>query len=192
MESIVFGMALMSTGTLFFELIPGPMLRVFSQDPEVLRIGVYAFRCIGPSFLPIVTAQIFPVFFQAAGLRPEKLVPDDPADGDPVCAAGVAAGPSGWAGGVLDGFSHHGDPDHAGGRPLLPAVSPTGGGPLTSVRLNGDKPVPHRRLDGTGSADSFHTKLRNRKNMKKEPVQAPFSMSICSIYVSVSDCTSSS
>ena len=67
MESIVFGMALMSTGTLFFELIPGPMLRVFSQDPEVLRIGVYAFRCIGPSFLPIVTAQIFPVFFQAAG-----------------------------------------------------------------------------------------------------------------------------
>ena len=66
MESIVFGMALMSTGTLFFELIPGPMLRVFSQDPEVLRIGVYAFRCIGPSFLPIVTAQIFPVFFQAA------------------------------------------------------------------------------------------------------------------------------
>lgn len=67
MESTVFGMALMSTGTLFFELIPGPMLRVFSQDPEVLRIGVYAFRCIGPSFLPIVTAQIFPVFFQAAG-----------------------------------------------------------------------------------------------------------------------------
>lgn len=67
MESIVFGMALMSTGTLFFELIPGPMLRVFSQDPEVLRIGVYAFRCIGPSFLPIVTAQIFPVFFQATG-----------------------------------------------------------------------------------------------------------------------------
>ncbi len=66
-ESVFFGMALMSLGTLCFEVIPGQMLRVFSQDPEVISIGVYAFRWIGPSFLPMVTAQMFPVFFQATG-----------------------------------------------------------------------------------------------------------------------------
>ena len=66
-ESVLCGIALMSLGTLCFEAIPGQMLRVFSQDPEVISIGVYAFRWIGPSFLPMVSAQMFPVFFQATG-----------------------------------------------------------------------------------------------------------------------------
>lgn len=66
-ESVLAGMALMLVGTLCFEAIPGQMLRVFSQDPEVISIGVYAFRWIGPSFLPMVSAQMFPVFFQATG-----------------------------------------------------------------------------------------------------------------------------
>ena len=66
-ESVLAGMALMLVGTLCFEAIPGQMLHVFSQDPEVISIGVYAFRWIGPSFLPMVSAQMFPVFFQATG-----------------------------------------------------------------------------------------------------------------------------
>lgn len=66
-ESVIFGMVLMSVGTLCFEVIPGQMLHVFSQDPAVISIGVYAFRWIGPSFLPMVTAQMFPVLFQATG-----------------------------------------------------------------------------------------------------------------------------
>ena len=66
-ESVLCGMALMFLGTLCFELIPGPMLRVFSQDPEVIAIGVYGFRWIGLSFVPMVTAQMYPVFFQATG-----------------------------------------------------------------------------------------------------------------------------
>lgn len=57
----------MSLGTLCFEIVPSQMLHVFSQDPEVISIGVYAFRWIGPSFLPMVSAQMFPVFFQATG-----------------------------------------------------------------------------------------------------------------------------
>lgn len=61
------GMALMLIGTLCFELIPGPMLRFFSRDAEVIAIGTYGFRWIGPSFLPMVTSLIFPVFFQAVG-----------------------------------------------------------------------------------------------------------------------------
>ena len=66
-ESVLCGAVLMSLGTLCFELIPGPMLRVFSQDAAVIAIGIYGFRWIGPSFIPMVTAQIFPVFFQATG-----------------------------------------------------------------------------------------------------------------------------
>lgn len=49
----------MAIGTLCFELIPAPMLRVFTKDPEVVSIGI--------SFLPMVTSLIFPVFFQALG-----------------------------------------------------------------------------------------------------------------------------
>ena len=66
-DSVLFGIALMSLGTLCFVLIPGPMLRVFSNDPDVIRIGQIGFRWIGISFIPMVTSLIFPVFFQATG-----------------------------------------------------------------------------------------------------------------------------
>lgn len=65
--SIAFGMALMFVGTLCFVLIPVQMLQVFSKDPQVIEIGRIGFRFIGLSFVPMVTAQIFPVFFQAIG-----------------------------------------------------------------------------------------------------------------------------
>lgn len=65
--AIVFGMALMFLGTLCFEFIPGPMLRVFSSDEKVIEIGVTAFRIIGISFIPLVSSLTFPVFFQAVG-----------------------------------------------------------------------------------------------------------------------------
>ena len=65
--SIAFGMALMFVGTLCFVLIPVQMLEVFSKDPQVIEIGRIGFRFIGLSFVPMVTAQIFPVFFQAIG-----------------------------------------------------------------------------------------------------------------------------
>lgn len=66
-KAIWFGMALMAVGTLFFETIPGPMLRVFTSDEEVISIGEVGFRFVGVSFLPLVTSLIFPVFFQAVG-----------------------------------------------------------------------------------------------------------------------------
>ncbi|MDO4634254.1 MAG: MATE family efflux transporter [Eubacteriales bacterium] len=65
--AVIFGMALMFVGTLFFEIIPTQMLRVFSSDPEVIRIGSIGFHSIGVSFIPLVTSLIFPVFFQAVG-----------------------------------------------------------------------------------------------------------------------------
>ena len=65
--SILFGLSFMTLGMLCFEIIPIPMLKVFTSDPLVLEIGRIGFRFIGVSFIPIVTALIFPVFFQAIG-----------------------------------------------------------------------------------------------------------------------------
>lgn len=65
--SIVFGFVLMLVGVLCFELIPAPMLRFFSSDAEVIRIGTVAFRIIGISFIPLVTSLTYPVLFQAVG-----------------------------------------------------------------------------------------------------------------------------
>lgn len=65
--SLIYGFALMLVGTLCFELIPSPMLRVFTDSESVVEIGTWGFRIIGVSFIPMVTSLIFPVFFQAVG-----------------------------------------------------------------------------------------------------------------------------
>lgn len=65
--AVIFGLILMTVGTLFFELIPAQMLRVFTSDERVVEIGQTGFRFIGISFIPLVTSLIFPVFFQAIG-----------------------------------------------------------------------------------------------------------------------------
>ena len=57
----------MFLGTLCFEIIPEPMLRFFSKEEEVIRIGITAFRIIGLSFIPLVTSLTYPVLFQAVG-----------------------------------------------------------------------------------------------------------------------------
>lgn len=65
--AILFGCVLMFLGTLCFAIIPEPMLRFFSSDEEVIRIGITAFRIIGISFIPLVTSLIYHVLFQAVG-----------------------------------------------------------------------------------------------------------------------------
>ena len=65
--AILFGCVLMFLGTLCFAIIPEPMLRFFSSDEEVIRIGITAFRIIGISFIPLVTSLTYPVLFQAVG-----------------------------------------------------------------------------------------------------------------------------
>lgn len=67
-DSIIFGLIFMAIGTTCFLSIPSLMLKAFTSDPEVIRIGTIGFRFIGISFLPMVTSLIFPVFFQAIGL----------------------------------------------------------------------------------------------------------------------------
>lgn len=66
-EALLAGLVLMLMGMLCFELIPGHMPRLFSQDPEVIAVGTYGSRWMASSFPALVTSLIFPVFFQAVG-----------------------------------------------------------------------------------------------------------------------------
>ena len=65
--AIYFSVGLILFGTLAFEAIPGPLLRVFTSDPLVVEIGTVGFRIIGTSFPLLASSLIFPVFFQALG-----------------------------------------------------------------------------------------------------------------------------
>ena len=62
-----FGLALMTCGLLCFELLPGQLLSVFTRDADVLSIGSWGFRVIGWSFLPMILALTYPVYFEAIG-----------------------------------------------------------------------------------------------------------------------------
>ena len=71
--STFISVAFMLVGVICFECIPGPLLRLFSRDTEVLRIGVPAFRIIGASFLSAGAGLMCPVFFQAIGRGRESV-----------------------------------------------------------------------------------------------------------------------
>lgn len=66
-DSILIAFVLMLAGVLCFELIPGILIRVFSDSTEVLKDGIPAFRIIGASFFPCVFSLMSPVVFQAVG-----------------------------------------------------------------------------------------------------------------------------
>ena len=65
--SIVFSLVVMAIGAAAFIFVPGALIRIFSQDAEVLTVGCHAFPIIGASFLPAVISLMMPVFFQAVG-----------------------------------------------------------------------------------------------------------------------------
>ena len=65
--SIAFSLAVMAVGAAAFIFVPDVLIRIFSQDAEVLAVGTHAFPIIGASFLPAVVSLMMPVFFQAVG-----------------------------------------------------------------------------------------------------------------------------
>lgn len=65
--ALLFGAVLMAFGTLCFEVIPSPMLRLFSSNAEVISDGIVAFRIIGISFISLAFSLTYPVLFQAVG-----------------------------------------------------------------------------------------------------------------------------
>lgn len=73
LETILFGIGFMLCATLFFEAIPGMLLRIFTSNEEVWKLGVPALRIIGTSFVPAVFSLLFPIFFQSIGKGPESL-----------------------------------------------------------------------------------------------------------------------
>ena len=66
-ESLAISAVFMVIGILCFELIPGQLIGLFSEDDLVKQIGTTAFRIIGISFLPACVSLMSPVFFQALG-----------------------------------------------------------------------------------------------------------------------------
>ncbi len=66
--SVLFGMALMAVGTIFFLIMPEQLLRMFTSDDLIISIGTVGFHYVGISFIPMVTSLIFPVLFQAMGM----------------------------------------------------------------------------------------------------------------------------
>ena len=65
--AILFGAGLMFLGTVCFACVPGPLVRFFSSDKQVIQIGVTAFHIIGTSFVPLAASLTYPVLFQAVG-----------------------------------------------------------------------------------------------------------------------------
>ena len=66
-QMILFSVLFMLVGVFCFEVLPGPLIRIFSKDEKVLEIGRIAFRIIALSFVPAVFSLTYPVFFQAIG-----------------------------------------------------------------------------------------------------------------------------
>jgi len=62
---LLFALSIMCFGMILFELIPGPLLKLFSATDEMLKIGIPAIRLIAPSFLGAAVAITLTSVFQA-------------------------------------------------------------------------------------------------------------------------------
>ncbi len=73
-EAVAISAVCMAVGTLAFEIIPLPLLRIFAADqPVILKIGVIALRIIGISFIPISVSLVMPTYFQAIGMGGQSI-----------------------------------------------------------------------------------------------------------------------
>jgi len=66
-DSLIISISFMAVGVFCFEVIPVQVIGVFSDSPEVIDIGIVAFRWIGASFFSAALSLMFPVVFQALG-----------------------------------------------------------------------------------------------------------------------------
>ena len=75
-DSVLFSLTFMLIGIFCFEALPETLLRLFSNEADVLRIGVPAFRIIGSSFLPAVRlphSYLLGIFKAGTGLYLDRL-----------------------------------------------------------------------------------------------------------------------
>ena len=66
-DSLIISISFMAVGVFCFEVIPVQVIGLFSDSPEVIDIGIVAFRWIGASFFSAALSLMFPVVFQALG-----------------------------------------------------------------------------------------------------------------------------
>lgn len=73
-KSTTISMICMAVGTLAFEIIPAPLLRIFADgEKNILEIGTIALRIIGISFIPLAYTFIMATYFQAIGMSIQSI-----------------------------------------------------------------------------------------------------------------------
>lgn len=65
--STLFSTAILAFGTVLFHIIPEALIRMFSNDTEMVQIGVHAISTISLSYVFAGVTAVFPGLFQALG-----------------------------------------------------------------------------------------------------------------------------
>ena len=65
--ALLIAVVIMTAGLILFQLLPVPLLRMFSATPEMIHIGVRALRIISTCFIFAAVGIMCSVFFQATG-----------------------------------------------------------------------------------------------------------------------------
>lgn len=87
--SIFTAMSVMAVGTALFEIIPAPLLGLFSASPEMLEIGIPALRIIGVHFIVAGFCIVSGSVFQAIGNPVYSLI-------NSICRQLVVLLPAAW------------------------------------------------------------------------------------------------
>lgn len=66
-DTVIVSAVFMILGVFCFEVLPVPLIKLFSGGEEVIKIGKVAFRIIGLSFIPDALSFNAPIVFQATG-----------------------------------------------------------------------------------------------------------------------------
>src|SRR5699024_9559332 len=65
---VIFALVLMGIGTMIFQLFPRQLMAIFSDNTEMIEMGVYALRIISIGYLFAAIGIINSTYFQALGL----------------------------------------------------------------------------------------------------------------------------
>ena len=71
---VIFALVLMGIGTMIFQLFPRQLMRIFSDNTEMIEMGVYTLRIISIGYLFAAIGIMNSTYFQALGLGNYSLV----------------------------------------------------------------------------------------------------------------------
>lgn len=70
----IFSCGVMLVAAIVFWAVPANLLGIFSESESIIRIGCYALRVIGTSFLPLGITLIFTVYLQGVNMGKESML----------------------------------------------------------------------------------------------------------------------